>query len=115
MRAEEKQVQTGNQAVFPDGLHHPVWKATKNVSSGSLDGYVAPPWSVSQCHGSYLKSWGEGVGGRCSGATGALKHMTMAAIDPKTILSWELKLRTFKERSIMRSDPKRFSVVPRMP
>lgn len=34
LRAEESRVETGNWAVFPNGLHHPTWKTAKTLSSG---------------------------------------------------------------------------------
>lgn len=34
MRAEGKQSPDWKLGIFPNGLHHPVWKTTKNLSPG---------------------------------------------------------------------------------
>lgn len=72
--------------------------------------YTAPPW---RCP----KTWGEGAGGKCAGVTETLKDFRMTATDPKPMLSWELRLRTCKESSIIHfrsQEPLRWALTARV-
>lgn len=84
---EEKQVQAGNWAVFPNGPES--GRQSRTSALGSLDGTQQPQENVIRRS--------EGAGGKGSDANRGIKRYRTTATDPKPILSWEWKLQTVKE------------------